>query len=74
MSPAETEAYQLFLLAEAGVVRVRLKAGDSPDTAPECHETDGFEMTVDEAMHLQPIPHEVGPGWRCTCAYRPAGR
>ncbi len=72
MSPAEKEAYQLFLLAEGGVERVVLRAGTSADTAPECHETDGFEMTVDEAMDLRPIPHEVGPGWRCTCGYRPA--
>ncbi len=73
MSPAENEAYQLFILAEAGVEKLRLRASRAPDSAPECHETDGFEMTVDEAMALRPIPHEVGPGWRCGCTYRPAG-
>ena len=70
MSPEEFEAFQLFTIAEAGFERVRLHAGDAPDTARECHETDGFEMTVDEAMALRPIPHEVGDGV-CHCAYRP---
>ena len=73
MSPSENEAYQLFILAEAGVEKLRLRASRAPDSAPECHETDGFVMTVDEAMALRPIPHEVGPGWRCGCTYRPAG-
>ena len=73
MTRTEAETYQLFLLVESGVQRVRLKAGKGADTAQGCRETDGFVKTVDEAMSLQPIPHEVDPGKRCTCAYRPAG-
>ena len=73
MTRTEAETYQLFLLVESGVQRVRLKAGKGADTAQGCRETDGFVMTADEAMSLQPIPHEAGPGTRCTCAYRPAG-
>ena len=73
MTRTEAETYQLFLLVESGVQRVRLKAGKGADTAQGCRETDGFVMTVDEAMSLQPIPHEAGPGTRCTCAYRLAG-
>ena len=71
MSQAEKEAYQLFLLCEAGVERLRLRASRAPDSAPECHETDGFALTVEEAMSLRLIPHEVRPGWRCGCTYRP---
>ena len=72
MTRNEKEAYQLFLLCEAGVEHLRLQASSAPDSAPECRETHGFELTVDEAMALRPIPHEVGPGWRCGCTYRPA--
>lgn len=73
MSAREYEAYQLYALAEAGVTMIRLRAPRGPDTPTVCAETDGFVMTVDEAMLLRPIPHEVGDGGVCNCAYRPAG-
>jgi hypothetical protein len=69
MSPREVEAYQLFVLAEAGIDRVRLCVGPSP--GPECLEADRTEMDVEEAMALAPIPHELGPGRWCRCTYRP---
>lgn len=72
MTPGEAEAYQLFLLAEAGVERIRLRASPTPDATPQCREADGVEMTVDEAMALWPIPHRTPPGTRCGCTYRPA--
>ena len=60
-----------FTLAEAGATSVRLLAPERPQTPAVCAETDGFVMTVEEAMWLRPIPHEVGAGEVCTCAYRP---
>ena len=73
MTPREFEAFQLYVLAEAGVTRVRLWAPSTPGTPPECTAADGTELSVDEAMRDAPIPHGVGPGRRCRCAYRPAG-
>ena len=70
MSPHEREAYQLFLLAEAGVERVRLRAPSAPGTPPECRDAGGVVMSIDDAMALAPIPHDVERGV-CRCAYRP---
>ena len=71
MSPAETEAYQLFLLVERGVERVRVQAGQEADTPAACRASDGLVLTVDQAMARPPIPHDVGAGGRCLCGYRP---
>ncbi|WP_412061132.1 hypothetical protein [Rubrivirga sp. IMCC45206] len=72
MSAREYEAYQLFVLGEAGVERVRLRAPRTPDAPRLCRDNDGLEMTLDDAMRLQFIPHDVGEDVRCTCTYRPA--
>ena len=72
MSPREYEAYQLYVLAEAGVVSVRLLAPQDPQTPGACLETDGVVMTIEEAMLLQPIPHDVNEGEVCRCTYGPA--
>lgn len=70
MSP--TEADQLFLLAEAGVERLRVRAAPGPDVPPARRQADGLAPTVDEAMRQAPIPHALGPGRPCRCSYRPA--
>lgn len=72
MSAKEYEAFQLYALGEADVTHVRLRAADAPDLPEACAGSHGFVMTLDEAMMLQPIPHEVGPGRECLCSYRPA--
>jgi len=72
MSPTEYETYQLFLLAEAGVERIRLRAAPGPDVSPVCRHADGRVLTVDEAMREAPIPHVVGFVGECRCSYRPA--
>lgn len=69
MSDREYEAYQLFVLAEAGAERVRLCMGATPTHA--CRETHGAEFSIDDAMRLAPIPHQVAPNRRCRCTYRP---
>lgn len=69
MSSREYEAYQLYILAEAGVERVRLVTGTA--RGPECDGVDGFEMSLEDAMRLAPLPHELGPGRWCHCTYRP---
>lgn len=74
MSAAEYEAYQLYALGEAGVTHIRLRASTRSDSPAACTETDGFAMTLEEAMRLQPIPHEVAPGDVCRCSYRPTHR
>ena len=71
MSASEFEAYQLFVLAEAGFERLRLRADGGPDVPRECRRADGVVMTIDDAMRLAPIPHDLGPGHRCRCAYLP---
>ena len=73
MSSREREVYQLFALAEAGVGRVRLRAPCIPGTPPACLETDGFEMSTEDAMYLAPIPHDLPRGQTCRCTYRPVG-
>ena len=70
MSPREREAYSLYVLAEAGITRVRLFAG-RPGASSVCAEADGSEMTVEDAMALAPIPHDLPGGAACHCAYRP---
>ena len=72
MSSREQEAYQLFVLVEGGVDRVRLHASQARGTPLECRETHGVVMTADDAMVLAPLPHEVAPGGVCRCTYRPA--
>ncbi|MGB3544496.1 MAG: hypothetical protein WBA11_16375 [Rubrivirga sp.] len=69
MSPREVEAYQLFMIAEAGIGYVRLHAG--PDAGPECLGAHRTVMTIEDAMALAPIPHELGLGRWCRCTYRP---
>ena len=73
MTPAEREAFSLFVLVEGGVSRVRLRAPDGPGAPPACAETDGFEMSADDAMALAPIPHDLPRGQVCLCAYQPCG-
>lgn len=72
MSAKEYEAFQLYALGEAGVTHVRLRAADVLPLPEACAGSHGFMMTLDEAMLLQPIPHEVGDGKECLCSYRPA--
>ena len=72
MSAREYEAYQLVVLGEAGVERVRLRAPDAPGTPRLCRDNHGIEMTLDDAMRLRLIPHDVGADVRCRCTYRPA--
>ncbi len=72
MSAREYEAYQLFVLGEAGVERVRLRAPRTPGTPRLCRDNDGLEMTLDDAMRLRLIPHDVDADARCDCAYRPS--
>ncbi|MEM1115601.1 MAG: hypothetical protein AAF845_02320 [Bacteroidota bacterium] len=72
MSAKEYEAFQLYTLGEAGVTHVRLRAASVPDLPEACAGSHGFVMTLEEAMLLQPIPHEVGDGQECLCSYRPA--
>lgn len=72
MSDREYEAYQLYRLAEAGAEHVRIHAPEAPDAPRECRESHGFLMSMDEAMALAAIPHDLGPERACGCTYRPA--
>ena len=72
MSAAEFEAYQLYVLAEAGVEHLRVRTAITPDTPPPCRAADGAHLTVETAMRQPPIPHAVEPGQTCRCVYSPA--
>ena len=72
MSDAEFEAYQLYVLAQAGVEHVRVQAELTAETPPPCRAGHGDAMTVEAAMRQPPIPHAVGPGQTCRCVYGPS--
>ena len=71
MSSREYEAYQLYTLAEAGAEHVRIHAASDEGVPRTCRESHGYLLSMDEAMALAVIPHELEPGRECECTYRP---
>lgn len=72
--PEDYQRYSLEQLRDHGGGAARLLSMRDADTPPECYDADGTEMSVDEAIEAQPLPHRPADGRECRCTYLPIVR